>query len=113
MSKKLKVRVMVDGCLVKMQVLEQPEKLRSRGRLKTLASSGCFKLASWGHPELWLDLVFVRGDNRASDNIIVMRIFDLADEAKEYANAIRELVAIANGKKMPKPFSNRKWVVCE
>ena len=85
--------------IVIMQVLRQHEGLRSVG-FEFRASSG-MRLQSSNYPEITTTTLYIRGVNRSLDNRIVSREFDSREEAAEFIQRVKEMVAEVNAKSTP------------
>lgn len=78
---------------VEMQVLQQPEESRNTGQL---TSDNALSLNSVAEPELLSWVVYLRGVERSSDNMVCARTFDSNAVAVAYAANVRALIARAN-----------------
>lgn len=107
-GKTLKVKFKQDGKLVKMQILEQDEKLRGRGLIK---QNGEYSIKSISHPSMDLKTLYLRGSTNSNDRHIDSMHFLSEERATEYINEISKLINEINEEAEEKERKTNKSII--
>lgn len=91
----LKVDLKLMNNVIVGQVLEQDESLRGKGKI---FSDDKVDIRSDNEPELDCTTLFIRGEEKSSDNDCFCHSYDSAEEAEEYYNAFLKAIEKINEK---------------
>jgi hypothetical protein len=86
---KLKLKLWQIENIVLIKVIEQDESLRDVG---TFYENNDMSIISEVEPQLEYKELYIRGNDKANDNIIVKIDFDTTDETKDYINKVLKVV---------------------
>ena len=92
-GKALKVKFEQDGQIIKMQILEQDEKLRGQGLIKY---EGEYSIKSILNPAIGLRTLYIRGSLMSADRNKKTTIFSNEEQVTKYINEISKLINAIN-----------------
>ena len=88
--KELKLKIYNIKNVVLMEVLQQDESLRGKGKICE-ASNG-FEIKSNCCPSLFIKEIYIKGENEELDNILCCREFKTAKQAEEYVQKAKAAI---------------------
>ena len=107
-GKTLKVKFNQDGKQVKMQILEQDEKLRNRGLIKQNRE---YSIKSISYPSIGLKTLYLRGCTNSNDRHIDSQFFLSEEKATEYINEMSNLINEINDDAEEKERKTNKSII--
>jgi hypothetical protein len=73
-----------------------PEKLRRKARRSVLRGDGQYSIRSWVFPQLWRDILWLRGNDKNRDGEKTEYIYPSEESAQEAVAAFGGLIAKIN-----------------
>lgn len=107
-GKTLKVKFNQDGKQVKMQILEQDEKLRGQDVIRR---NELYAIKSILFPDMSFNTLFIRGLNRNYDTGEVSEVFTSVGKATEYITKISKLINEINDEAEEKERKTNKSII--
>jgi hypothetical protein len=92
-NKRLRVKFTLKGSTVTAQVMEMPESLRGK---QCVAKDRLYRVESWCSPEVNGSRLYVRGQNRTTDNTPDSCDYGCPRDAKAAVAGFRRLIAKIN-----------------
>ena len=106
--KALKVKFEQDGQIIKMQILEQDEKLRGQGLIKY---EGEYSIKSISNPAIGLRTLYIRGSLMSADRNKKTTIFSNEEQVTKYINEISKLINEINDEAEEKERKTNKSII--
>ena len=107
-GKTLKVKFEQDGQIIKMQILEQDEKLRRQGLIKY---EGEYSIKSISNPAIGLRTLYIRGSLMSADRNKKTTIFSNEEQVTKYINEISKLINEINDEAEEKERKQNKLII--